>query len=104
MPNFKRKKKEDFEKDLEHKNNGKVHEKSLEEWTDEMQSKVQNAERELEARERKWMESEDSKSQRRRAWEKLWEPGVFTSSPYLRFSDDSTVAKDTVRSGTKYST
>ena len=66
MPNFKRKKKEDFEKDLEHKAvyNGKVDEKRLREWTDEMQSKVQKAERELEARERKWMESEDSNSQR----------------------------------------
>ena len=85
MPNFKRKKKEDFEKDLEHKAvyNGKIDEKSLQEWTDEMQSKVQKAERELEARERKWMELEDSNSQRRRAWEKLWQPGAFSSSPYL---------------------
>ena len=58
MPNFKRKNKEDFEKDLEHKTvyNGKIDEKSLQEWTDEMQSKVQRAERELEAREGKWME------------------------------------------------
>ena len=56
MPNFKRKKKE-IEKDLEHKAvyNGKVDEKSLQEWIDEMQSKVQKDERELEARERKWM-------------------------------------------------
>ena len=37
----------------------------------------------LEAREGKWMESEDSNAQRRRAWEKLWEPGAFSSSPYL---------------------
>ena len=58
MPNFKRKNKEDFEKDLEHKAvyNGKVDEKRLQEWTDEMQSKVRAAERQLEARERKWME------------------------------------------------
>ena len=85
MPNFKRKKKEDFEKDLEHKAvyNGKIDEKSLQEWTDEMQSKVQRAERELEAREGKWMASEDSNAQRRRAWEKLWEPGAFSSSPYI---------------------
>ena len=69
MPNFKRKKKEDFEKDLKHKAvyNGKIDERSQQEWTDEMHSKVQKAERELEAREGKWMESEDSNSQRRRA-------------------------------------
>ena len=62
VPNFGHKKKENFEKDLGHKvvYNGKVDEKSLQEWTDEMQSKVQRAERELEARERKWMESKDS--------------------------------------------
>ena len=85
VPSFGRKKEEDFEKDLEHKAvyNAKVDEKSLQEWTDEMQSKVQKAERELEARERKCMESEDSNSQRRRAWEKLWQPGAFSSSPYL---------------------
>ena len=29
------------------------------------------------------MESEDSSSQRRRAWEKLWEPGAFASSSYF---------------------
>ena len=74
---------EDFEKDLEHKAvfNGKIDEKSLQEWTDEMQSKVQRADRE--AREGKWMASEDSSAQRRRAWEKLWEPGAFSSSPYI---------------------
>ena len=85
VPSFGRKKKEDFEKDFGHKvvYNGKVDEKSLQEWTDEMQSKVQQAERELEARERRWMESEDSNSQRHRAWEKLWQPGAFSSSPYL---------------------
>ena len=84
VPSFGRKK-EDFERDFAHKvvYSGKVDEKRLREWTDEMQSKVQKAERELEARERKWMESEDSNSQRRRAWEKLWHPGGFSSSPYL---------------------
>ena len=85
VPSFGRKKKEDFEKDFGHKvvYDGKVDEKRLREWTDEMQSKVQAAERQLEARERKWMESEDSSSQGRRAWEKLWEAGAFSSSPYL---------------------
>ena len=73
VPSFGRKKKEDFERDFAHKV----------EWTDEMQSKVQKAERELETRERKWMESEDSISQSRRAWEKLWEAGAFSSSAYL---------------------
>ena len=85
VSNFRRKKKKDFVKDLERKAvyNGKIDEMILQEWTDEMQSKVQAAARQLEARERKWMESEDSSSQRRRAWEKLWEPGAFPSSPYL---------------------
>ena len=85
VPSFGRKKKEDFEKDFGHKvvYDGKVDEKRLREWTDEMQSKVQKAERELEARESKWMASEDSNSQRRRAWEKLWEAGAFSSSPYF---------------------
>ena len=85
VPNFRRMKKEDFERDFAHKvvYNGKVDEKSLQEWTDEMQSKVQRAEHELEARERKWMESEDSNSQRRRAWEKLWQPGTFSSLSYF---------------------
>ena len=85
VPNFRRMKKEDFERDFAHKvvYNGKVDEKSLQEWTDEMQSKVQRADRELEARERKCMESEDSNSQRRRAWEKLWQPGTFSSLSYL---------------------
>ena len=85
VPSFGRKKKEDFEKDFGHKvvYDGKVDEKRLREWTDEMQSEVQKAERELEARESKWMASEDSNSQRRRAWEKLWETGAFSSSPYF---------------------
>ena len=85
MPNFRRNKKEDFEKDFEHKvvYNGKIVEKSLQEWTDDKQSKVQKAERELEARERNWMASEDSNSQQRRTLDKLWEPGAFSSSPYL---------------------
>ena len=85
VPSFGRRKKEDFEKDFGHKvvYDGKIDEKRLREWTDEMQSKVQKAERELEARERKWMASEDSNSQRRRTWEKLRELGDFSSSPYL---------------------
>ena len=73
-------KKEDFERDFAHKvvYNGKVVEKSLQEWTDEMQSKVQRAEREFEARERRWMETEDCTSQRRRTLEELCETGTFS--------------------------
>ena len=89
VPSFGRKKKEDFERDFAHKvvYSSKVDEKRLREWTDEMQSKVQKAERELEARERKWMESEDSNSQRRR------EEASPHHHTFLRFSDDSTIAK-----------
>ena len=85
LMNKRGRKKEDFERGFAHKvvYSGKVDEKRMREWTDEMQSKVLKAERELEARERKWVESEDSNSQRRRAWEKLWQPGGFSSSPYL---------------------
>ena len=85
VPSFGRKKKEDFERDFAHKvvYSGKVGGKRPQEWTDEMQSKVQKAERELETRERKWMESEDSSSQSRRVWEKLWEAGAFSSSVCL---------------------
>ena len=85
VPNFRRVKKEDFERDFAHKvvHNGKVDEKSLQEWTDKMQSKIQKAERELEARESKWMASEDSNSQRRRTWVKLWEARAFSSLSYF---------------------
>ena len=49
VPSFGRKKKEDFEKDFGHKvvYDGKMDEKRLREWTNEMQSKVHKAEREL---------------------------------------------------------
>ena len=85
VPNFRLKNKENFEEDFKHRvvYDGKVNERKLQEWIDEMQSKVHAAERQLEIRDRKrereWMESEDSSSQRRRAWEK--------------FSDDSTLAR-----------
>ena len=83
MPNFRRKEKEDFERDLEHKamRNGKVDEKSLQEWTDEMQSKVQTADRQRDARERKQMEIEDFNSQQRQISEKLEEIEAFSMSP-----------------------
>ena len=42
------------------------------------------AESRSEDRETKQREMEDSSSQRRRAWEKLREPGLFSSSPYQR--------------------
>ena len=83
MPNFRRKEKEDFERDLGHKamRNGKVDEKSLQEWTDEMQSKVQTADRQRDARERKQMEMEDFNSQQRQISEKLEEIVAFSMSP-----------------------
>ena len=79
MPNFRLKNKENFEEDFKHRAvyDGKVNERKLQEWIDEMQPKVHAAECQLEARERKrertWMESEDSSSHRRRAWEKLFQ-------------------------------
>ena len=77
VPNFSLKNKENFEEDFKHRAvyDGKVNERKLQEWIDEMQPKVHAAERQLETRERKrdrtWMESEDSSSHRRRAWEKM---------------------------------
>ena len=77
VPNFRLKNKENFEEDFEHRAvyDGKVNEKKLQEWTDEMQPKVHAAERQQKTRERKrertCMESEDSGSHKRRAWEKL---------------------------------
>ena len=77
VPNFRLKNKENFEEDFKHRAvyNGKVNERKLQEWIDEMQPKVHAAERQLEIRDRKrereWMESEDSSSHRQRAWEKM---------------------------------
>ena len=62
----------------------KADEKSLDEWTEELKAKTQATDRRREAWEAKQMELEDSSSHRRRAWEKLWAPGAFSSSPYLR--------------------
>ena len=62
----------------------KADEKSLDEWTEELKAKAQATDRRREAWEAKQMELEDSSSHRRRAWEKLWAPGAFSSSPYLR--------------------
>ena len=83
VPSFRRKKKEDFEKDFGHKAvyNGKVDEKSLQEWTDEMRSKVQTAARQRAARERKQMEIEDFSSQQRRTCDTLEEIVAFSVSP-----------------------
>ena len=91
MPNFRSKKRENFEKDCKHRAvyDGKVDEIMLQERTDEMQSKVHAAARQLEAQERKWMELEDSNSQRRRAREKLWKPGAFTLSPLSITNDQN---------------
>ena len=73
VPNFRFRNKENFEGDFKHRAvyDGKVDERKLQEWIDEMQPKVRVAERQLETRERKWMETEDSNSQRRRALEKV---------------------------------
>ena len=84
LPNFRPEKKEEFEKEFEHKvmRNNKADEKHLQESTGELQSKVQAAECRSEARETKRMEMEDSSSQRCRAWEKPCETGAFSKSPH----------------------
>ena len=69
VPNFRFWNKENFEGDFKHRAvyDGKVDVRKLQEWIDEMQPKVRVAERQVETRERKWMETEDFNSQRRRA-------------------------------------
>ena len=83
VPNSRSKKKEDFEKEFEHRvrYKGKADEKSLQEWIDELQSKVQTADRQREARERKRMEIEDFSSQQGRTWDKVEEIVAFSVSP-----------------------
>ena len=73
VPNFRFKNKDNFEEDFKHRAvyDGKVNERKVQEWIDEMKPKVHAAERQHETRERKWMESEDSSSHRQRAWEKM---------------------------------
>ena len=48
-------------------------EKSLQEWVDKLLVQALAQDRK-EARERQNMEQEDSNSQSRRAWEKIWDP------------------------------
>ena len=82
VPNFRLKNKENFEEDFKHRAvyDGKVNERKLQEWIDEMQPKVHAAECQLETRERKReRERERGWSRRtpvptrRRAWEKLFQ-------------------------------
>ena len=55
VPNFRLKNKENFEEDFKHRAvyDGKVNERKLQEWIDEMQPKVHAAERQFEIRDRK---------------------------------------------------
>ena len=75
---------EEFEKDFRHHVMRSLeHDKSLQEWTEELRKKAQEEERRLECRKRNKMEQEDHNSPKRWAWEKTWEPRVFFPSPYL---------------------
>ena len=58
-------------------------EKSLQEWVDKLLVQALAQDRKKEARERQNMGQEDSNSQRRRAWEKIWDPRVLALSPFL---------------------
>ena len=58
-------------------------EKSLQEWMDKLLVQALAQDRKKEARERQNMGQEDSNSQRRRAWEKIWDPRVLALSPFL---------------------
>ena len=85
MPGFKRKTREMFEEEFTRKvknalcNSRKEREKAVQEWSNDMQKVIQPEEGKREARERMRMEREDSSSQRRQAWEKIWDPRVTVS-------------------------
>ena len=57
-------------------------EKSLQEWVDKLLVQALAQDRKKEARERQNMGQEDSNSQRRRAWEKIWDPRALVLSPF----------------------
>ena len=89
MPGFRRKTKEMFEEEFTSKvrnalDSRKEREKALQEWSNDMQKVIKpEEERKREAREKMRMEQEDSNSQGRRAWEKIWDPRVLALSPFL---------------------
>ena len=89
MPGFRQKTREMFEEEFTRKvknaldNSRKEREKAVQEWSNDMKRVIQPEDRKREARERMRMEQEDSSSQRRRAWEKIWDPRVLALSPYL---------------------
>ena len=57
-------------------------EKSLQEWVDKLLVQALAQDRKKETRERQNMGQEDSNSQRRRAWEKIWDPRALVLSPF----------------------
>ena len=57
-------------------------EKSLQAWVEDLFKIALAQDQKKEARERQNMEQEDSNSQRRRAWEKIWDPRVLALSPF----------------------
>ena len=89
MPGFRRKTREKFEEEFTCKvrnaldNSSKEREKAVQDWSSDMQKVIKPEERRREARERTRMEQEDSISQGRRAWEKIWDPRVLALSPFL---------------------
>ena len=58
-------------------------EKSLQAWVEDLLKIALAQDCKKEARERQNMGQEDSNSQRRRAWEKIWDPRVLALSPFL---------------------
>ena len=58
-------------------------EKSLQAWVEDLLRFAVAQDRKKEAIERQNMGQEDSNSQRRRAWQKIWDPRVLALSPFL---------------------
>ena len=72
--------------------------KSLQEWVDKLLVNALAEDRRKEARECQRMEQEDSNSQNRRRWEKIWGPRSPVPSPFRTVSDSFDVRTATLTS------
>ena len=84
LPSFEPKKQEDFEEEFRLKvmtgfcsGSAEGQERYLDKWTVELRKEALEEDRRLESEERTKMGQEDSASQGRQAWEKIWERPIF---------------------------
>ena len=108
QPSWGPKRREDFEREYKQKvsagplyspfGSDKREEKSLQEWVDKLLVNALAEDRRKEARECQRMEQEDSNSQNRRRWEKIWGPRSPVPSPFRITSDSFDVRTATLTS------